>query len=197
MGRPTQGSSPLKTGSTCRTLALVVFVNGGISKFRDLQPRVTSIVQQAFDKTRIRLRDHQVGFSDDLRTWDGRRFALYDRYDRSPDRNGYLINREPEKWLYWLLWANFDSFRAGPHVCWWHGPNERAEMIALSGKPEDFSYEGRTDFRGTSCHVVSRWESWTSLYIACEDGRLRGLRSGALNTTKLTHSLIDLLRRQA
>jgi len=64
------------------------------------------------------------------------------------------------------------------------------------GKPEGFAYEGRADFHGTSCHVVSHWESWTSLYIAVEDGRVRGMRSGALITPKLKHSMIALLGRK-
>jgi thiol-disulfide isomerase/thioredoxin len=172
------------------------FPGADLSKDPDLQPRGTTIVELAFDKARIRLRDRQVSFVDDLRIWDGKRFVLYDRYDQAPDRNGYLINREPEKWLYWHVWTNFYCFRAGPHVFWWHGPKERADLVAYMGKPEDFAYEGRVEFHGTSCHVVSHWDSWTSLYIAVEDGRLRGLRSGASTTSKLTRSLIELLRRK-
>ena len=107
-----------------------------------------------------------------------------------------MINREPEKWLYWLVWSNFNSFRVGAHGFWWMNPKRLAEWEALEGKPEDFVYEGTALFHGTRCHVVSRWESWKTLYIAVDDGRLRGIRSGAQSTRKLTRSYIDLLRRK-
>jgi thiol-disulfide isomerase/thioredoxin len=173
------------------------FPGADLSSLRDWQPRGTTIVELGFDRARVRLRVQQVGFEDDLRIWDGKRFILHNSYDRSPDRNGYLINREPDKWLYPHVWTDFQSFRAGPHVFWWHGPKERAEIVGsrMAGKPEDFAYEGRADFHGTSCHVVSHWDSWTSLFIGVEDGRLRGMRSGASLTAKFNRSLIELLRR--
>src|SRR5271157_668365 len=63
-----------------------------------------------------------------------------------------------------------------------------------SAKPEDFAYEGRADFHGIACHVVSHWDSWTSLFIGVDDGRLHGIRSGALTTPKFKQSIITLLR---
>ncbi len=172
------------------------FPDADLAKFRDLYFHTSQIVELAFDKARIRRRIEDVGDSEDLRIWDGKRFILHNRYDLLPDRSGYLINREPEKWLYWLVWTNFNSFRSGPHHFWWDGPKQRAEVTALMGKPEDFAYEGTTELRGTKCHVVSRWESWTTLYIAVDDGRLRGMRSGAQTTRKLNRSLMELLRRK-
>jgi len=76
------------------------FPEADLSSFRDLQPHTTKIVELAFDRARVGLLDRQVGFNDDLRIWDGKRFTLYNRYDLSSDRNAYLINREPEKWLF-------------------------------------------------------------------------------------------------
>ncbi len=172
------------------------FPEADLSQMRDLRAHTSQIVELAFDRKRIRLRIEDVGDSEDLRIWDGKRFILHNRYDLVPDRSGYLINREPEKWLYWLVWSNFNSFRAGAHGFWWMNPKRLAEWEALEGKPEDFAYEGTALFHGTRCHVVSRWESWKTLYIAVDDGRLRGIRSGAQSTRKLTRSYIDLLRRK-
>jgi thiol-disulfide isomerase/thioredoxin len=172
------------------------FPDADLSQFRDLQAHTSQIVELAFDRKRIRLRIEDVGESEDLRIWDGKRFILHNRYDLAPDRSGYLINREPEKWLYWLVWNNFQSFRAGAHEFWWMNPKRLADWKALEGDPEDFAYEGTALFHGTKCHVVSRWESWKTLFIAVDDGRLRGVRSGAQSTRKLTRSVIDLLRQK-
>ena len=64
------------------------------------------------------------------------------------------------------------------------------------GKPEEFAYEGTAEFRGTMCHVVSRWGSWTTLYIAVDGGRVCGMRTGAETTRKLKRSLLAVLRRK-
>ena len=114
--------------------------------------------------------------------------------DQRPDQDGTLIGRNPAKWMDWLVWTNFASFRAGPHVFWWHGPEMRSEIERMAARPEDFAYEGRADFHGIACHLVSHWDSWTSLFIAVDDGRLHGIRSGALATPKLKRSIIALLR---
>jgi thiol-disulfide isomerase/thioredoxin len=172
------------------------FPDADLSQFRDLQAHTSQIVELAFDRNRIRLRIEDVGDSEDLRIWDGKRFILHNRYDLAPDRSGYLINREPEKWLYWLVSNNFHCFRAVAHEFWWMNPKRLAEWKALEGDPEDFAYEGTAQFHGTKCHVVSRWESWKTLYIAVDDGRLRGLRSGAQATRRLERSYIDLLRQK-
>ena len=172
------------------------FPDSDLSKFRDLEANTSQIVELAFDKKRIRLRIEDVGDSEDLRIWDGKRFILHNRYDLAPDRSGYLINREPEQWLYWLVWTNFYNFRSGAHEFWWMNPKRLAEWKAHEGKPEDFAYEGTAQFHGTKCHVVSRWESWTTLYVAVDDGRLRGMRTGAQSTQRLERSYIDLLRRK-
>ncbi len=170
------------------------FPNADLGKFRELYFHTEQVVEQAFDRERIRLRIEDIGHAEDLRIWDGKRFILRNRYVQLPEQDGTLISREPENWIYWLLWSNFDSFRTGPHDFWWTGPKQLAEVTALMGKPEDFAYEGTTQFRGTKCHVVSRWESWTSLFISVEDGRLCGIRSGAQATRKLTRTLVTLFR---
>ncbi len=164
----------------------------------DLRPRCKWTIEQAYDRTRLRLRVLDEGYSDDLRVWDGSRFFLQNRYGEwpglKPDQDGTLIGKDPARWMYWLIWSNFASFRAGPHLFWWTGPKERADIVRLAAKPEDFAYEGRADFHGITCHVVSHWDSWTSLFIGVDDGRLHGIKSGALTTTKFHQSLITLLR---
>jgi thiol-disulfide isomerase/thioredoxin len=172
------------------------FPNVDVAGFRDLRVGTRQVVEMAYDKARVRLRVEQVGDSEDLRIWDGKRFVLRSRYDESPDRNGILIDREPERQLPWVVWSHFDSFRSGAHRFWWNGPKQQAEVAALTAKPEDFAYEGTAEFRGTKCHVVSHWDSWTSLYIAVDDGSVRGMRSGAQTTRKLKRSFIELLRRK-
>ncbi len=132
----------------------------------------------------MRLRVTTVGEDDDLRVWDGARFILGNHYDYAPDRDGYLINRDPKRWLYWLLWTHFALFRAGPHTFWWHGEKDIEEITRLAGKPEDFVYGGRAEFHRTLCHVVNYQASWTSLFIGAADGRLRGIRSGALTNAR-------------
>jgi thiol-disulfide isomerase/thioredoxin len=89
---------------------------------------------------------------------------------------------------------NFSSFRAGPHAFWWYRPEERAEIEGWTPRPEDFAYEGTVEFHGFPCHVVSHWASWTSLFIGVDDGRLHGIRSGALTSAKLKRSILGLLR---
>jgi hypothetical protein len=64
----------------------------------------------------------------------------------------------------------------------------------MTAKPEDFTYEGHADFHGIECHVVSHWDSWTSLFIGVDDGRLHGIREGAQTTSKLKKSLVALYR---
>ena len=152
-----------------------------VSPFLDLKPEKDGRVDLAFDRSRVRLRVTTVGEDDDLRVWDGARFILANHYDYAPDRDGYLINRDPKQWLYWHLWTHFNSFRAGPHTFWWHGEKDVEEITRSAGMPEDFVYGGRADFHGTSCHVVNHRASWTSLFIGAADGRLRGIRSGALH----------------
>ena len=57
------------------------FPEADLSKFRDLQANTGQIVELAFDEKRIRLRIEDVGDSEDLRIWDGKRFILHNRYD--------------------------------------------------------------------------------------------------------------------
>jgi hypothetical protein len=155
-----------------------------VAAFRDLKPEKDGHVDLAFDRSRVRFRVTTVGEDDDLRVWDGARFTLANHYDYAPDRDGYLINRDPNRWLYWLLWTHFASFGAGPHTFWWHTDNDVAEITRLAGKPEDFVYGGQVDFHGTQCHVVNRQASWTSLFIGVADRCLRGIHSGALANSR-------------
>ncbi|MFO0889662.1 MAG: hypothetical protein U0790_11050 [Isosphaeraceae bacterium] len=96
--------------------------------------------------------------------------------------------------LSWLVWTNFCCFRAGPHVFWWNSPQERADIERMAARPEDFAYEGRAEFHGFACHVVSHFDSWTTLFIGVDDGRLHGIRSGALTSAKLKQSMLTLFR---
>ena len=161
------------------------------------RPHCKWIIEQAYDRTRLRLRVQDEGYSDDLRVWDGKRCFSQNRYSEWPglraDQDGTLIAKDPAS-MSWLLWTNFACFRAGPHVFWWNSPKERPEIERMAPKPEDFAYEGQVDFYGIKCHVVSHWDSWTSLFIGVDDGRLHGIRSGAQTTTKIKQSIIALLR---
>jgi len=154
-------------------------------------------IELAFDRKRIRLRVHDEGYSDDLRVWDGDRFILQNRYadwpGLRPDQDGTLYKRDLSM-LSWLVWTNFSCFRAAPHVFWWNGPQERADIGRMTARPEDFAYERQAEFHGLRCHVVSHWASWTTLFIGVEDGRLHGIRSGAQTTRKLTDSMVTLFR---
>jgi thiol-disulfide isomerase/thioredoxin len=164
----------------------------------NLRARCTWGIEQAYDRRRIRLRVKDEGYSDDLRVWDGKRFFLQNRYadwpGLRPDQDGTLISRDGASWLSSLVWMNFSSFRAAPHAFWWYRPEERAEIEGWTPRPEDFAYEGTVEFHGFPCHVVSHWDSWTSLFIGDGDGRLHGIRSGALDTAKTKRSIIGLLR---
>ena len=137
-------------------------------------------------------------YSDDLRVWDGKRFLLQNRYadwpGLAPDQDGTLISRNGSGWLGRQVWSHFETFQIGPHAFWWHSPAERAEIERWIPRPEDFAYEGTAEFHGVSCHVVSHWNSWTSLFIGVDDGRLHGIRSGALTTPKFKRSILELLR---
>ena len=61
---------------------------------------------------------------------------------------------------------------------------DAAEAVRSAGKPDDFNYGGQADFHGTRCHVVNHQPSWTSLFIGLADGRLKGIRSGALSNAR-------------
>ena len=159
-----------------------------VAGFRDLTPEKEGRVDLAFDRSRVRFQVTVVGDDDDLRIWDGARFILANHYDYAPDRDGYLINRDPKRWLYWLLWSHFAAFRAGPHAFWWMNDEQVADAAKLAGKAEDFVYGGQVDFHGIRCHVVNHQPSWTALFIGLTDGRLRGLRSGASPTQGATFS---------
>ena len=41
---------------------------------------------------------------------------------------------------------------------------------------------------------MSHWDSWTSLFIGVDGGRLHGIRSGALTTPRFKRSILELLR---
>ena len=164
------------------------FPGADVSRFRDLKPEKDGQVDLAFDRLRVRLRVTTVGEDDDLRVWDGARFILANHFDYAPDRDGYLINRDPNRWLYWLLWSHFASFRAAPHKFWWMDDKGVAEAAPLEGNPEDFAYGGQADFHGINCHVVNRQASWTSMFIRVTNGRLCGIRSGASRTPGATSS---------
>jgi hypothetical protein len=163
----------------------------------NLREKLKWTIELAYDRKRIRLRIHDEGYSDDLRIWDGNRFILQNRYsewpDLRPDQDGTLFKSDLSM-LSWLVWVNFQSFRAGPHVFWWNTTEERAGIERMTAKPEDFVYESRADFHGMACHVVSHWDSWTSLFIGVDDGRLHGIREGAQTTAKLKKSLAALYR---
>jgi hypothetical protein len=175
------------------------FPEGPWENHPDLRPRSRWIVEQAYDRKRIRLRVQEEGYSDDLRIWDGKQFTLQNRYADwpgvRPDQDGTLISRDLKRGLSWLVWTNLASFRAGPHVFWWNSLEQCAEIERMAAKSEDFAYEGKADFHGISCHVVSHWDSWTSLFIGVDDGRLHGLRSGSLTTPKAKRSIMELLRQ--
>jgi thiol-disulfide isomerase/thioredoxin len=164
----------------------------------NLRAHCTWVIEQAYDRRRIRLRVKDEGYSDDLRVWNGKLFFLQNRYANwpglRPDQDGTLISRDGASWMSSTLWTNFSSFRAGPHAFWWYRPEERAEIEGWTPRPEDFAYEGTAEFHGFPCHVVSQWDSWTSLFIGVGDGRLHGIRSGALTTAKFKRTILELLR---
>ncbi len=160
------------------------FPDSDVSRFRDVIPEKDGRFDLAFDRSRVRLQVTMVGEDDDLRVWDGARFILANHYDYTPDRDGYLINRNPKQWLYWLLWTHLASFRAGPHTFWWRGEKDVEQISRSLGKPEDFAYGGQVEFHGAICHVVNHQASWTSLYIGIGHGRLRGIKSGAVANAK-------------
>ncbi len=171
-----------------RKALLRQFPGADVDKSPDLRPGKTQRVELAFDRTRVRLGEKYLGDYEDIRSWDGTRFVLHNRYERSPDRDGFLINRDPARWLNWLLWIDFPAFRGGPHRFWWTKADEHTQAVKLMGRPEDFVDGGRAVFHGVDCRVANHWDSWTTLYIA-DDGRLVGGRSGALTTSKLKTSL--------
>ncbi len=162
------------------------------------RPHCKWTIDFAYDRTRVRVRLQDEGYSDDLRLWDGKRFVFQNRYadwpGLRPDQDATLIASKPGTWLSGQGWSYFASFRAGPHSFWWNSPQERADIERMSPRPEDFAYEGQADFHGMTCHVVSHWDSWTSLFIGVGDGRLHGIRSGAQTSRKLKRSLIELYR---
>jgi len=153
-------------------------------------------IELAYDRKRVRFWQQDQGYSDDLQVYDGRRFFWQNRYnytdwpDLGTDQDRTLIESDPGKCH---GWSYFPSFPAGPHVFWWNSPQQRADIERMAPKPEDFAYEGRADFHGLPCHVVSHWDSWTSLFIGVADGRLHGMRSGALTSRKLKRALVELL----
>ena len=113
-----------------------------VSGFRDLKPEKDGRVDLAFDRSRVRFRATTVGEDDDLRIWDGSRFILANHYDYAPDRDGYLINRDPERWLYWLpldalcVVSRRARTRSGGRR------RSRCGWDPVAGKPEDFVYGG-------------------------------------------------------
>lgn len=165
------------------------FPGADIEKFTDLWPRRTQRVELAFDRGRMRLRDYRLGQTDDLRIWDGARFVLRDRFEGLPEKDASLIDRDPSPWLFRHALADFSSFRAGPHRFWWTKDDDHEQVVALMGRPEDFIDGGRAVFHGVECRVANHWESWTTLYIAADDGRLVGSRDGAQTTAKTQETL--------
>jgi thiol-disulfide isomerase/thioredoxin len=157
------------------------FPGGNIEGNPDLKTIHIEEVELAFDAKRVRKRNYKEDWGyEDLRVWDGRRFILQNRYDNATDQDGCLINRNPDQWLYWLLWVDFPAFRAAHHSFWWERPEKRQAEVDHEGQPEDFVYGGRVQFHGAECHALNRWASWTTLYVGVADGRLHGIRTGNL-----------------
>ncbi len=168
-----------------------------LERHHDLRHHCKWIIELAYDRKRFRFQDQDEGYSDDLQVYDGRRFFWQNRYnyadwpDLATDQDRTMIGSDPEKWH---GWSYFPSFRAGPHVFWWNSPQQRTDIERMAPRPGDFAYEGRADFHGFPCHVVSHWDSWTSLFIGVHDGRLHGMRSGALTSRKRKRALAEVLR---
>jgi thiol-disulfide isomerase/thioredoxin len=162
-----------------------------IANDRYMQPRYKWFVDQAYNRSRLRSRVLFESEWEELEVWDGKRFVTQWRGYPTPPGDRSLIRRGSE-WA--MVWAYFSSFRAGPHSFWWHLPEQRSASERTTPKPEDFAYEGQFDFHGAACHVVSHWDSWTSLFIGVEDGRLHGIRLGASTTRRFERSLIELYR---
>ena len=73
-------------------------IPGGRPEDPNLRPRCRYVIEQAYDRRRIRLRVKDEGYSDDLRVWDGKRFFLQNRYadwpGLRPGQDGTLISRD-------------------------------------------------------------------------------------------------------
>ena len=101
----------------------------------NLRAHCKDVIEQAYDRRRIRLRVKDEEYLDDLRVWDGKRFFLQSRYadwpGLAPDQNGTLISRNGSGWIGRQVWSHFETFQIGPHVFWWHSPAESRRDRAL------------------------------------------------------------------
>ena len=115
--RPPQGVAKRKNELQAQ------FPGEDVSGYRDLKPEKDGHVDLAFDRSRVRFRATTVQEDDDLRIWDGARFILSNHYDYAPDRDGYLINRDPETMVV-----------LAPLVTLCHVPR-RAAQVLVDGRP--------------------------------------------------------------
>lgn len=165
------------------------FPGQNLDAMPDLRPMGAQRSELAFDQTRVRTRDLWPWGVDDLRVWDGKRYLGQDHYEKTPERDGYLISPSPEQRLHGVF-NNLSCFRASAHLSWWIPPKDHEESIRLMGAPEDFAYAGHETFDGVECDVVCAWGIWHRYYISIADGRLRGVKEGTQTRPDFVQKLL-------
>jgi thiol-disulfide isomerase/thioredoxin len=151
-------------------------------RFPDLRPVTTTTVELTSDGDRLRFLSTSEDQYEDFRVWDGRRFVGRTRsLQPGVDRTDYLLASKPQDRFQHVFWRHMYAFRAGPRAERWYPDGSYQSQLAYYGSPEDFVDAGNVEFRGIQCRRLSYYPYWTQLFVGVEDGRLWGMRTGALS----------------
>lgn len=122
------------------------------SRFPELKPMSTAILEYAFDETRVRSLNDQRDSGRELKIWDGRRLVVHE----APLHEGqeqYTLSRTFQGSFQDMLAFETSWPRAQPHAFWWDD-KYIDELLDYYGHAEDSSITGRCDYRGVDCYVL-------------------------------------------
>jgi len=109
------------------------------------------ILEYTIDRNRLRFLDDQPGRGRTLKIWDGKQLIVHEAPARG--REHYFLDYTPQGHLVDILASKTSWPRSQPHSFWWD-VKDVDELSAYYGRPSEFQYAGRRDYRGVECHVL-------------------------------------------
>lgn len=119
-------------------------------KLWSLEPQFEGKLQIVFDDSRFRTYKHELERSEILRIWNGLEFAEYGNYF-THNQEYYGIRKDIPDFA--DIFVEFMWPRSKEHEFWWI-KEQMDNWQDWYGRPEDFIFVGKQDYRGTPCYVL-------------------------------------------
>jgi hypothetical protein len=132
--------APLPSAEPCKC-------TGGASGDATLKVVSRGILEYAIDRNRLRFLDDQPGRGRTLKIWDGKQLIVQETLARG--RESYFLDYTPQGNLVDILASKTSWPRSQPHSFWWD-VKDVDELSAYYGRPSEFQYAGRREYRGVS-----------------------------------------------